>query len=224
MADQVSDDLVAKQHVVLITDPMCSWCWGMAEQFKKAQATLGDRVTFELMLGGINIHGTQLIGDYGRRFLMKLWREVAQTTGQEFGFKLPDEYVHNSSLACMAIEVVRDHVGEAPFDYLHALQERFFVRGENINDLDLLAELAEPFGVDAQMLAAKVREQSIVERVRFQFNNAGAFGTNAMPSLLIERQNRLHLLAGGFVDAQMLGELLEEVCDHRPEPIHVDQK
>jgi putative protein-disulfide isomerase len=160
------------------------------------------------MLGGINTHGTQPIGDYGRRFLMKLWREVAQTTGQKFGFKLPDEYVHNSSLACRAIEVVRDCVGEPPFDYLHELQQRFFVDGENINDIELLSELAEPYGVEVGTLTDKVGQVTIVERVKFQFDHAGAFGTNALPSLLIEKNDKLQLLAGGFVDAEMLRELL----------------
>lgn len=199
---------MAEQRLVLVTDPMCSWCWGMADEFRQAQEQLIGQATFDLMLGGINTHGTQPIGDYGRRFLMKLWREVADTTGQAFGFKLPDEYIHNSMLACLAVEVVRDLSGSPPFEYLRAVQERFFVHGENVNDLDVLHDLA-PDGLDRKAFSDKVHAPSVVERVRFQFEHAGAFGTNALPSLLIEEDGKLQLFAGGYVDAQMLVGLIQ---------------
>ena len=72
-------------RIVLVTDPMCSWCWGMADEFNEAMSTLQEGVEFDLLLGGINTHGTQPIGAYGRRYLMRLWREVADTTGQLSG-------------------------------------------------------------------------------------------------------------------------------------------
>ena len=45
------------------------------------------------------------------------WHEVQATTGQQFGFKLPDEFVYNSTLPCLAIQVVREHLGRPPFGY-----------------------------------------------------------------------------------------------------------
>ncbi len=203
-----ADDSPSRQKLVFVTDPMCSWCWGMASEFEKARAALAHRVDFELMLGGINTHGTQPIGDYGRRFLMRLWREVADTTGQEFGFKLPVEYVHNSVTSCLAVEAVRDLTSAAPFDYLHALQEQFFRHGRDITNVEILVEVAARCEVSTEQLREKMREPAILERVRFQFDNAGAFGTNALPSLLIEREGALTLFAGGYMDAAMLQELL----------------
>ncbi len=194
------------KRVVLVTDPLCSWCWGMADEFLLARERLAEQVDFDLMLGGINVHGTQPIGDYGRRFLMKLWREVADTTGQTFGFKLPEEYVHNSVAPCLVLEAVREATDSAPFDLLHDLQRRFFVTGEDITDLQLLSEQAAEHGVEN--LKARMHDEALRERLRFQFDNAGAFGTNAMPSLLIEEQGTMRLLAGGYVDAGMMETLI----------------
>jgi len=197
---------VTPKRVVLVTDPLCSWCWGMADEFLLARERLAEQVDFDLMLGGINVHGTQPIGDYGRRFLMKLWREVADTTGQTFGFKLPEEYVHNSVAPCLVLEAVREATDSAPFDLLHDLQRRFFVTGEDITDLQLLSEQAAEHGVEN--LKARMHDEALRERLRFQFDNAGAFGTNAMPSLLIEEQGTMRLLAGGYVDAGMMETLI----------------
>ena len=194
------------KRVVLVSDPMCSWCWGMARDFEAARATMSETFEFDLMLGGINTHGTQPIGDYGRRYLMRLWHEVAETTGQNFGFALPDEYVHNSVLPCLLLEAWREDHAAPPFALLHELQARFFVHGENISDLDFLSGLAARFEVE--QFAARVSDPGLMERLRFQFDNAGAFGTNAMPSLLVGDEQGLRLLAGGFVDAEMMQSLL----------------
>jgi putative protein-disulfide isomerase len=194
--------------VVMVTDPMCSWCWGMATDFENARRKLKETVPFDLMLGGINVHGTQPIGDYGRRFLMRLWREVADTTGQEFGFELPDEYVHNSVLPCLAVEAARDAGIDAAFELLHKLQYRFFVQGRDITDADLLVEEAQTVGIAPDVLRERSADPAYLARVRFQFDNAKQFGTQALPSLLVEKDGALQLLAGGYVDAPMLEELL----------------
>lgn len=75
---------------------MCSWCWGMSAAVEEAAHHLADEVRFDLLLGGINLHATHPIGEFGRRHLLKLWGEVQATTGQKFGFQLPDEFVYNS--------------------------------------------------------------------------------------------------------------------------------
>jgi len=195
-------------RLVVVTDPMCSWCWGMAGEVEQARRALAGRVEFDLMLGGINTHGTQPIGDFGRRFLMRLWGEVAATTGQFFGSQLPSAYVHNSVTACLAVEAFRSLSGEAPFAYLHALQARFFQHGVNITEENVLAEIAEQCGVSGVSLRGQLRDPGNVERVRFQFDHARTFGTQALPSLLIEQQGSMRLFAGGFVTADMIATLL----------------
>jgi len=195
----------------LVTDPMCSWCWGMAADFADAQAQLADLVEFDLILGGINTHGTQPVGAYGRRYLVRLWQEVEATTGQNFGYQFPAEYVHNSTLPCVAIEAVRVLTEQVPFDFLRNLQEQFFVHAEDINNRQTLLREAEKIGVSAAQLAPLLTDAKLLERVRFQFEHATAFGTQALPSLLIEEAGdaRLKLFAGGFVDAQMLVSLVQ---------------
>ena len=201
-------------NMTFVTDPMCSWCWGMADEFKHAQQRLAGHVRFDLMLGGVNTHGSQPIGAYGRRFLMRLWEEVAQTTGQTFGFRLPPDYVHNSLPACLAIEVVREAVGTAPFHYLHALQQQFFEFGQDITNIELLGELAEPFGISQPVLEEKMSDPGMIQRLRFQFDNARSFGTSALPALLIEKDGATRLFGGGYMDAQTIVECLPD-----PQPL-----
>ena len=198
---------------IVVTDPMCSWCWGMAKAIEESAHTLAGRVEFDLLLGGINVHGSQPIGDYGRRYLMKIWTEVHEVTGQTFGFRLPEEFVYNSTLACVAVQAVRRRSGRAPFGFLHRLQQALFEGGENINDPAVLEALAAEFGWQQGELSTELDDKHLHEQVAEQFSSSRSYGTNALPAVLIENDGHRKLLLGGFADSAMLVELLSARLD-----------
>ncbi|MYG12016.1 MAG: hypothetical protein F4171_04385 [Gammaproteobacteria bacterium] len=196
--------------ILIVTDPMCSWCWGMTPEVDRARAVLPE--AFDLLLGGINVHGTQAIGDFGHSHLMGIWREVQATTGQAFGFNLPTPLIYNSTLPCIAVQAVREALGGPPFDYLHRLQERFFVEGVDINDLETLAATALDCGVGREAFLQAAGSEKVRAAVRFQMNTSRDFGTNALPSVLEERDDERRLLAGGYLNAEALLEFAKQAA------------
>jgi putative protein-disulfide isomerase len=194
--------------VIVVTDPLCSWCWGMSAAVEEAADRLRDRVTFDLLLGGVNIDSTLPVGDYGRRLLMKIWAEVAETTGQAFGFRIPDGFVYNSVRPCLAVAAVRAATGRAPFGYLHLLQQRFFLEGCDINNVDVLVRTAVELGVDADAVRRALTDPAALEELRAEFAGARVYGTQALPNVLTDAGGRRQLLAGGYADAAMLEELV----------------
>ena len=174
----------------------------MTPEVDRARAVLPE--AFDVLLGGINVHGTQPIGEFGRGHLMGIWREVQATTGQAFGFKLPTPLIYNSTLPCIAVQAVREVLGEPPFDYLHELQRHFFVDGVDINNLETLTEAATDFGVGREAFLQAAGSEKVRAKVRFQFNTSRDFGTKALPSVLREEGGERRLLAGGYLDAEAL--------------------
>ena len=208
MATGSERDETGGAKILIVTDPMCSWCWGMTQEVNRARAVMPK--AFDVLLGGINVHGTQPIGEFGRDHLMGIWREVHATTGQAFGFKLPTPLIYNSTLPCIAVQAVRELLGAPPFDYLHRLQERFFVEGVDINNLETLAGTAVGFGVGRKDFFEAAGSEKVRAEVRFQMNTSRDFGTNALPSVLSERESERRLLAGGYLDAEALLELASQ--------------
>jgi len=202
--------------VVVVTDPMCSWCWGMAPAIELAASELGGEVEFDLLLGGINIHGSQHIGDFGKRHLLRIWHEVEATTGQSFGYRLPDAFVYNSTLPCIAVQSMRRRLGSAPFGYLHRLQQTFFAEGRNINDADVLADVATDFGCQRLEFRRNLEDPELAAAVAAEFASSRSYGTNALPSLLWETGGQRTLLAGGYVDADMLATLIDAKRNSQP--------
>lgn len=188
----------------------------MASAVEETAHRLADDVRFDLLLGGINVHATQPIGDFGRRHLMKLWGEVQETTGQTFGFKLPDDFVYNSTLPCVALEAFRARTGSAPFGYLHRLQQCLFTEGRNIASAEVLDWVAQEFGWARGELAAALEEQAYIDRAAAQFENARIYGTNALPNVLIERDAARRLLFGGYADSEMMEALIRQALAAAP--------
>ena len=189
---------------------MCSWCWGMSGAVEAAAHDLADEVNFDLLLGGINLHATHPIGEFGRRHLMKLWGEVRETTGQPFGFELPDEFVYNSRLPCIAVEALRRRAGTAPFVFLHRLQQCLFEEGRNITAAKVLDWVAQEFGWRAGELAAELKDPELVALAEAQFEGSRRYGTNALPNVLIEQDGERRLLFGGYADSEMIVSLVRQ--------------
>lgn len=183
----------------------------MSAAVEEAAHELQGEVEFDLLLGGINTHATQPIGEFGRRHLLKLWHEVHDTTGQAFGFRLPDPFVYNSTLPCIAIEALRRrNDGVAPFGFLHRLQQCLFEEGRNINSAEVLDWVAQEFGWEPGELGAELDDLDLLGRARAQFESSRRYGTNALPNVVAEDAGARRLLFGGYVDSAMMVELVRE--------------
>lgn len=202
--------------VRIVTDPMCSWCWGTTPHYEATMARLDGRVAFDVAMSGINVHSTRPVGAYGRERLGALWREVTAVTGQHFCHCLPAGTVYNSLLPCLAVEAMRDVQGAPPFGYVHRLQQRFFAEGVNVNDLETLLATAAEFGASPDAVRALMNSAPVRERTRWGFENARSYGTNAVPNVLVSADGaEFRLLAGGFVDAGQLTADIERWFDGR---------
>ena len=190
--------------VILVTDPLCSWCWAIAPQFRETMERLGDRVAFDFMLGGINVTATRPLGDLARSRFTELWRRVTDVTGQTFGRLPSSELVYNSTRPCVAIHAARQVRDAPPFDYLHDLQARFFSRGEDITDVGVLIEGAESLGIDAERVRRGLADAAVLARTIDEFAISKSYGTHALPSVLIETRAGRRLFSGGWMNADTL--------------------
>jgi putative protein-disulfide isomerase len=196
---------VGEATCIVVSDPLCSWCWGTAAALDRARRLLAPRVEFDLLLGGINVDSRNPVGRYGRARLSRLWQEVATVTGQPFAPALPEApFVYNSAYLCAVLEAVRERSGAPPFALLHALQEAFFARSENVTEWTVLRNLLGRAGEPVEVVRHLATTDGVRARTEAGFARARAHGTQAMPSLLLDVDGSCRLLAGGYLDAATL--------------------
>jgi len=198
-------------RVIVVTDPLCSWCWGTAAAIEAARRALADTVYFDLLFGGINVESTHPVGDYGRWRLARLWAEVAMVTGQPFApAPSAEPFVYNSATLCAVLEAARDGAAAPPFELLQRLQYRFFACGEDVTSPEVVDACLESLGYDAETIRRQAASDTILDRVRRGFTEARSHGTHAMPSLVLETEGTRSLLAGGYVDTATLVATVED--------------
>jgi putative protein-disulfide isomerase len=192
------------RRVLLVSDPLCSWCWAFTPEFEDAMRTLAARVDFDLLLGGINLGASHPLGDAAQARFDRLWNEVFETTGQTFSHRLPPDFVYNSTRPCIALHAFRSLTGAPPFEFLHILQERFFAHGEDVTAAALLSDVAVQLGVSRAAFEDACADPAIEARTLQEFAESKRYGTNALPSVLIEDESGRRLFAGGWMSAAQL--------------------
>ena len=83
------------------------------------------------------------------------------------------------------------------------------MEGININDADVLADVASEFGSVRDDFIRTLRDPKLATQVTDEFASARTYGTNALPNVLWESEGARALLAGGYADADMLVELID---------------
>ena len=68
---------------------MCSWCYGIALELKSLKEYYAkEGIQFEIVAGGLRPRGGDEWTEEFKGFLKHHWEEVAERSGQKFGFKL----------------------------------------------------------------------------------------------------------------------------------------
>jgi putative protein-disulfide isomerase len=211
-----------KPKVTFVTDPLCSWCWAMLPDMQKLRVDMGDWLDFDLMMAGLQVGGPQPPTPYQAKQLKDMWNHVADTTGQTFSGELPDDprFTYHSEVACRAVEIIRHHLQQPPWDYFHAVQSAFYLEACNINDAAELTRLAEPFGIKPDVMKELLGAEDIIEATRANFERAKKLGANALPSILLDTGEGPKLVCGGWVTAEYLRPDLEARIEHAHGPAH----
>lgn len=192
--------------VWFVSDPLCSWCWGMACEIDLVREALSGKLKTDLMLGGLGFHNKLPMHLDGWTRLGNLWANVTATTGQQFRTLSDDEpeFVFNSQEACRAVLAVAKIDTDLVFDYLHALQRAFFIEGRHSTSLLVQLQEAQTLGISGETFTGAL-EQITDRTMDAALQQSRGHGSSALPAVLIENsQGVKKLVTAGYVTAEYL--------------------
>lgn len=195
-----------QEKLIFMTDPLCSWCWGMVPELKILQHTFDGRLSFELRCAGLQVGAQQPLSIDHTRSLVQLWQQVAATTGQNFAYSLPEdtEFIYHSEVACRALEIARRLTGLEPFDHYYRLQKAFYVDCLNIGNPEVLFELLFDLGVSRQEFLESINSEEVVNNTRQGFEWCKGRAITALPTLFLDKGSGPELVCGGYATADVL--------------------
>lgn len=196
-----------------IGDPMCSWCWGISRPVR-ALATYceSEGIPFMVTMGGLRAGGGDPWNDRFKDFLRNEWRHIGQATGQPFGFRLLDaaHFDYNTEPACRAVAAIQlldtsgTFVGLKLLGFFSSIQRKFYVDGEDPTQPAFYDSICVAHGIAPEKFREVFVSAEAARAVQADFQRCRAWGVRSFPTLLIEREGAMTVLASGYVTAEHL--------------------
>lgn len=195
-------------NLVLFADPMCSWCYGFAPQL----ATVIEReqarqpVTLDLTMGGLRAYNAQVIDAASKAAILAHWKQVQEACGMPFNdaaLQAPG-FIYDTEPACRAVVAVRRIDTPKALDYYCAVQRAFYAEGRDTTRESVLVEVAIACGIDAGAMLQAFRSDAVKEATRHDFALTRSAGVAGFPTLCVDIDKKLYLLARGYAPAELI--------------------
>ncbi|MEN9353340.1 MAG: hypothetical protein RL318_665 [Fibrobacterota bacterium] len=174
-----------------IHDPLCGWCYGAAPLVKVARAL----VAVEAHAGGMMTGSRrQPVTAQLREFVTPHDREIARQSGQPFGSAyfeglLKDTTAVFDSEPPIAAVLAAESVAGRGLDLLSQLQSAHYAEGRRIADREVLTEIAQSIGLDADAFASALDAMlsgGAKEHISQTRSLMARLGAQGFPSLYLE--------------------------------------
>ena len=198
------------KEIIIVADPMCSWCWGFEPVIKTLQKKIDPKIKFSLLLGGLRSQGDQAWTNEFKDFLQEHWKQVEAKTGQKFNTQILEKktFEYNTEPACRALVTLREIDATKQFLFLNALQEAFYLRAVDITNEKELSILVQDFGVDEGEFLSLFRSDKMIEKTQADVYKSRSMGANVFPSVVIIDEEGHLCVVKGYRDYKELSKLL----------------
>ncbi len=194
-------------EIDIFSDTICPWCFIGKRRLERAlaerpQADLTIRwrafqLNPDMPEGGMD-RRRYLEVKFGGPVNAKAVYDQVRAAGESEGIDFAFEAMKRTPNTIASHRLIR-HAGEAAEGANHqeavvqALFDAYFLRGEDIGDLEVLTAAAETGGLDAEATRAFLESDAETEAVRAEDQGAREAGISGVPCFIFNRQ---HALAG----------------------------
>lgn len=182
------------------TDPMCSWCYGFSPVLKKLKENYPE-IDLQIVSGGFSPGSTQTVTDDYRDFLEYHWRNVTARSGQPFDHSMKfvsDTFHYDTEPSSRALAVVQKLLPDWDFEFLSLMQTSFYVKGRDITNDVVLADIAAELGIEKQVFLEIFHSEEMKRRTVQGFDFSRQLGVQGFPTLLTLENASVKVVTRGF--------------------------
>lgn len=205
------------KELILVADPMCSWCWGFAPAMAAIRRDFGDKVGLSLIVGGLRPGTTDAMSETMKGEISHHWQHVNEASKQPFDYDFfkRDGFVYDTEPACRAVVTVRGIKPEVVFDFLETLHRAFYAENKDITDIQVLTALAADTGVDPEHFATVFASDEARSQTVNDFAYARSMGVSGFPTIVAREpgengESQYAYLTVGYRPYEALEPLLRE--------------
>ena len=202
----------SKAKLIYVGDPMCSWCYGVAPELSKVMEHYDDQLNYELIMGGLRPYNTQMMIEL-KEFLTHHWEDVHKRSGQNFNYKILDSnnITYDTEPPSRACVVVRKIAPEKEISFFKKAQSAFYQDNKNMHLVESYHSILDELTIDYEQFKKLFESKKMKEAIKMDFQKAQDMGVRGFPTLLLEYNGQLHLLANGYSTSDKIIQRIEKI-------------
>jgi putative protein-disulfide isomerase len=206
--------------LIYIADPMCSWCYGFGPELNALLEGL-PQMPIHIVVGGLRAYNRKAMDAELKTTLLSHWQHVEERTGLPFSRDAlaREGFVYDTEPACRAVVSARTLAPNAALPVFHAIQHAFYAQGLDVTQGDVLAKVATTALKDAGVTTDTAafldhwNSAAAITATNDDFTQTQRWGVTGFPTLVLERDGRLDLVASGYTTMPALVESLQQLVD-----------
>ena len=187
----------------LVHDPMCSWCYAFAPNWRQIEAALPASISVQYVLGGLAPDSDQPMPLHVQGRIQQTWRRIQSIVpGTEFNFDfwtrcLPRRSTYPACRAVLAAKYFDQHY-EA--EMIRKIQIAYYREARNPSEVETLCELAAEIGIDVQAFQERMEGETCQAMLESEVQKTHALGVTGFPSLVLEDDDGITLIPHDYID------------------------
>lgn len=197
--------------LIYVGDPMCSWCYGIANELSGVKEKYQETIEFEMIMGGLRPYNTQVMTEL-KDFLSHHWEDVEKMSGQTFNYSIldNDQISYDTEPPSRATIVVRDLAPEKAFDFFKLTQEAFYQQNKNMHLLASYSDALETLGIDMDAFAQAFQSEKYKSLIKADFQKSADIGVRSFPTLILYDGKKYHMIAQGYSTKEAMIQKIEQ--------------
>jgi putative protein-disulfide isomerase len=206
--------------IIYCYDAYCGWCYGFSPVIKKVAEQFADRLSFEVLSGGMIISDQPKPVGVMAGYIQKAYKVVEDRTGIKFGedflwhINNPDksDWFPDSEKSAIALCIFKEYWPERQVAFAADLQYALNYEGRDLCDDEAYRHLLEKYNIPADEFYAKLKDESYREKAHYEFALCRQLQVTGFPTVLMQvSESKFWLLARGYTDHDTLVKTIETV-------------
>ncbi|WPP53212.1 DsbA family protein [Catalinimonas niigatensis] len=203
-------------EILYCYDPLCGWCYGFSPVIEKLEKHFKEQLKFTAYSGGM-VTGSR-VAPIGETFsyIKGALQTVEERAGVAFGQGFKDlleegSYIYNSEPPCRALSIFKSVSNGSSIAFAHDLQKAIFYDGQNLNDVEVLAGIAERHHLDKEFFIQLFADEKYQQKTWEEFAFVQRLSVTGFPTLLFRNGRKLYVLSRGYQAYEPLKETISQV-------------
>jgi putative protein-disulfide isomerase len=201
-------------------DAYCGWCYGFSPVIKRIAEEYKDRITFEVLSGGMIITEKPRPIGVMAGYIQQAYKVVEERTGIKFGsdylwhINNPDDsdWFPNSEKPAIAMCIFKEYYPGRQVEFAADLQYALHYEGRDLCDDEAYRHLLEKYQLPAEEFYKSLHSEAYKEKAYYEFALCKQLQVTGFPALLLQAsESKFYLLARGFTEYDVLKQTMEAV-------------